>query len=108
MMPRAPRARYVLCLVALTACAAGLKGARPDARLAVVCAVPTARVYLDDRFVGVAGALARGLLIRSGARRIEVRAEGYFTAYRELAVAPGSDARLVVPLRVVPDGEPGS
>jgi hypothetical protein len=80
---------------------------RAEAALYLRCSAPLARVYLDDRFVGRAVELGRGLKVRSGARRVEVRADGYFTAYRDVMVARGGEARLEVRLRPVPDGEPG-
>jgi hypothetical protein len=80
---------------------------RADAALYLACPTPLARVYLDDHFVGRAADLARGLKVRSGARRVEVRADGHFTAYRDVTVPRGSQVRLDVRLRAVPEGEPG-
>jgi hypothetical protein len=96
-----------LCTVACTVGCAGLKrAARPDARLAIVCSVPLARVYLDDRFVGLAGELG-ALPVVGGDRRVELRADGYFTAYRDVKVPPAGRARLEVELHPVPEGDPG-
>jgi len=81
---------------------------KPDASLFVECAVPTARVYLDDQFIGRASEVGgRPLAVRSGTLRVEVRADGYFTSYRDVPVAPGARERLLVDLRHVPPGEPG-
>lgn len=93
----------------VTGCApAGPSVRRSDASLTVACAVPGARVYLDDTFVGRASELSsRALRVPSGTRRVEVRADGYFTTYREVAVPPNGAARVEVPLRRVPDNEPG-
>lgn len=97
-----------LCVV-LAGCAPTAKVARkPDASLFVECAVATARVYLDDQFIGRASELGgRPLSVRSGTLRVEVRADGYFTAYRDVPVAPGARERLLVDLRRMPPGEPG-
>jgi hypothetical protein len=45
--------------------------------------------------------------VRSGELRVEVRADGYYTAYREVAVHPGERARVAVSLHAVPVGETG-
>ena len=88
---------------------------QPDAAIEVAvrcadstagCAIPEARVYVDDKFVGRAVELAgRTIGVRAGTRRVEVRADGWFTAYREVPVAPKGRARVEVPLDKVPDGE---
>ena len=99
----------LLCSLALGACAptqANLRKA--DAQLAILCPVAGARVYVDESFVGRASELERRALpVLSGTRRVEVRADGYFTAYREVTVPAGGRAQLVVALRKVPDNEPG-
>jgi hypothetical protein len=102
-------AALALCLLPLAGCAGATPNVRrPDATLTVVCPVGAARVYVDDAYVGRAAELAaRPAPVVSGTVRVEVRADGWFTAYRELGVAPGARARLEVPLRHVPDGEPG-
>jgi hypothetical protein len=92
---------------ALGGCATPSRARRPDARIAVDCTVGTARVYLDDRFLGLAGDLAQGVPVVSGARRLEVRAEGYFTVYRDVAVPPRGVARVAAPLHAIPEGDPG-
>jgi hypothetical protein len=92
----------------LAACApTGAVVRKPDARLALRCNVPEARVYVDDAFVGRAGELSgRTLPVVSGARRVELRADGFFTAYRDVDVAKGAQAALDVQLHKIPDGEP--
>ncbi|HUS65534.1 MAG TPA: PEGA domain-containing protein [Kofleriaceae bacterium] len=92
-----------------TGCATGGSAVRKaDAALMVACPVRDARVYLDDQFVGRAGELGgRTLSVPSGTRRVEVRADGYFTAYRDVPVAKGARERLEVALRPVPVGERG-
>ena len=49
---------------------------------------------------------ARALLVPSGARRVEVRADGWFTAYRDVAVPHAGRATVDVALRRVPETEP--
>jgi PEGA domain len=81
---------------------------KADAQLVVACPVDDARVYVDERFVGRAAELrARTIGVVHGTLRVEVRADGWFTAYRDVPVAPGARARVDVELRRVPEGEPG-
>lgn len=73
-----------------------------------LCPVAEARVYIDEQLIGHAGELsAHPLPVVAGPLRIEVRADGFFTAYRDLTVHPGESAHLDVELRRVPEGEPG-
>jgi hypothetical protein len=72
------------------------------------CPISDARIYIDERFVGRSGELAaRPVPVIAGPLRVEVRADGFFTAYRDAEVRPGESARLKVELRRVPEGEPG-
>jgi hypothetical protein len=92
----------------LTSCATTSQAPKTDAALMLSCNVGDARIYVDEVFVGRAVDLrGHGVAVRSGTRRVEVRADGYFTAYRDVPVAPGARAALDVSLRRVPDGEPG-
>ena len=89
------------------ACAPTRPIVRADGQLAIACNVPEARVYVDDVFRGRAAELAGGaLLVPSGPRRVEVRADGWFTAYRDVAVPHAGRARVDVALRRVPETEP--
>jgi hypothetical protein len=110
------RLRLAFALVVLSAGWGAVSGCAPartavrkaDAALMVACAVRDARVYVDDVFVGRAAELGgRTLGVPSGTRRVEVRADGYFTAYRDVPVAKGARERLEVALRPVPVGERG-
>lgn len=99
-----------LLVPALTAMACGAtQSARrpasaPAAFLLLECTMPGARVYVDDVFVGLARQLdARPLELAPGARRLEVRADGYFTIYRDLALLPGERHYERVRLRQMPD-----
>lgn len=92
----------------LAGCAHGPPVRRADAQLVISCPVDDARIYVDDEFVGRAVELrARTLAVVHGTLRIEVRADGWFTAYRDVPLAPGARGRLDVELHRVPDGEPG-
>jgi hypothetical protein len=102
--------RYIVAAALFSAaCAPTAKSVvRADAQLAIACNVPEARVYVDDVFRGRAAELAVGaLLVPSGARRVEVRADGWFTAYRDVVVPHAGRSRVEVALRRVPDTEPG-
>ncbi len=100
--------RYVLAAVLMSAaCAPTARVVRADAQLAIACNVPEARVYVDDVFRGRAIELAHGaLLVPSGARRVEVRADGWFTAYRDVVVPHAGRATVDLALRRVPETEP--
>lgn len=67
----------------------------------------TASVVLDERPLLVPrsdGEVALGL--PAGAHRVEVFAPGYFTAYRDVKLVPGSPVTLQVELRADPDAAP--
>jgi hypothetical protein len=109
MMRYSARRTAALLAAALfaAACAPTAKVVRPDAQLAVACNVPDARVYVDDVFRGRAAELrGQALLVPSGARRVEVRADGWFPAYRDVVVPHAGRAAVDVELRRVPDTEP--
>lgn len=102
--------RYLVAAALFSAACAhtGKPAVRLDGQLAVRCNVPDARVYVDDVFRGRAAELAVGaLMVPSGPRRVEVRADGWFTAYRDVAVPHAGRANVDVELRRVPETEPG-
>jgi hypothetical protein len=101
--------RYLIAAALFSAACAPTKSVvRADGQLAVACNVPEARVYVDDVFRGRAAELAVGaLVVPSGARRVEVRADGWFTAYRDVVVPHAGRARVDVALQRVPETEPG-
>jgi hypothetical protein len=100
--------KLVPLLLALGGCAATAATAlRPDAQLVIECPVADARVYIDEVLAGRAADLrGRAVQVPSGQRRVEVRADGYFTSYHEVTVAHGGRAAVAVELRHVPDNEP--
>ena len=105
-------ARATLAAVALAALAGGCATTsksvvKADGRLAVACNVPDARVYVDDVFRGRAAELrGAAMLVPSGPRRVEVRADGWFTAYRDVVVPHDGRAAVDVALHRVPETEP--
>jgi hypothetical protein len=97
-----------LAAVLLGGCAATRPSVRADAQLVVTTNVPDARIYVDDAFRGRAAELrGQALLVPSGTRRVELRADGWFTAYRDVAVPHAGRATVAVSLRPVPANEPG-
>jgi hypothetical protein len=107
MMRSAVAATLACCCFAAACAPTGKSVVRADGQLAVACNVPDARVYVDDVFRGRAIELSAGaLLVPSGARRVEVRADGWFTAYRDVVVPHAGRAAVAVALRKVPETEP--
>jgi hypothetical protein len=101
------RRLLVAAALVAAACAPATKAVRTDAQLAVACNVPDARVYVDEVFRGRAIELrGHALAVASGPRRVEVRADGWFTAYRDVVVPHASLASVDIALRRVPDTEP--
>jgi hypothetical protein len=98
-------------VVGVASCAHGGPAAptpKADAALTIDCSVDDARVYVDDRLLGRAAELrGRALPVPSGHHRVEVRGDGYFTAYRDATVARDGKGWLEVPLQKVPEGESG-
>ncbi|HXU72190.1 MAG TPA: hypothetical protein VN947_22830 [Polyangia bacterium] len=101
--------RYIVAAALFGAACAPTKSAvRTDGRLAIACNVPDARVYVDDVFRGRAAELVgAAVLVPSGSRRVEVRADGWFTAYRDVVVPHDGRAAVDVALRPVPETEHG-
>jgi hypothetical protein len=98
-----------LAAALLCGCAHTGAAVRPlNASVSIDCPVGDARVYINDRFCGRAAELARTAVpVAAGTLRVELRADGYFTAYRDLLVGSGAHERLHVDLRRVPTLEPG-
>lgn len=100
------RSLTLACLALVAGCATTGR-ARPDAQLAVACNVGDARIYLDEVFLGRAADLRGHVVkVRSGNRRVELRADGWFPAYRDVVVPHAGRADLRVDLRPVPPNEP--
>lgn len=90
-----------LVIVALAGCA----HSEPRGELLLRVTPADARVLLDDHDVGSGEMLHdRALRLRPGVRRVEVEADGYYGARREVTVTPQQRSTLTVDLRAVPDG----
>lgn len=73
----------------------------PDATLSVR-GPAGAQVFVDDRYAGPAAGAP--LSLRSGWHRVEVRADGCLSEYREVTLVPGARFALEVVLRPDLDG----
>lgn len=81
--------------------------ARPTGTLLLSVAPAGVTILLDDRPLPArSGDALLRVAVTSGAHRIELRAPGYFTAYRDVAVAAAGEQRLSVVLRPDPDAVP--
>ncbi len=82
---------------------------RPATGILILHATPPdARVLLDDRYIGSAGALStRPIRLNAGRRRLELSADGHYSARREAEVPPNGRLELSVELHPVPDGMRG-
>ena len=82
--------------------------AKPAGVVWLNLAPPSATVLLDEQPVAARiGAATLRIAVRPGAHRLELRAPGYFPAYRDLAIQSAGEVRLDVALRPDPDAEPG-
>jgi hypothetical protein len=62
--------------------------------------VPDATIWVDDVLIGTVTAWAReGRHIRAGFHRVEIRAPGYYSVFREIEQRDGGQASLEVMLR---------
>ena len=96
--------RYFIFLIACAGPGQSVKKA--DAVLVVQSNIPSASVYIDEDFSGRAADLGRGgIRVAHGNLRVEVRADGYFPAYKDVVVHSGETARVEVPLKAIPEGE---
>jgi hypothetical protein len=100
--------RLALLALALLA-AAGCPGARTGppgeggATLRVDCPVADAMVWVDDVAVGEVRELPRGVRMRAGEHRIEVRHDRYHTRYLMVTLRRGEERVLQVALAEVLD-----
>ena len=70
--------------VAAAAACGGSARTRPPSTAAILqvdCPVADAMLWIDDQAVGEVGEITRGVLVRPGAHRIEVRHDRYHTRY---------------------------
>jgi hypothetical protein len=96
--PRRRAWRFALLVGSLgLGCGATQKPA--DATLSVRCDDRAAQLYLDESYAGLAAATrTRPLGIAAGTHRLELRAEGKLSSYRELSVRRGEHATVEVEL----------
>ncbi|MGE0789302.1 MAG: hypothetical protein AB7S26_26750 [Sandaracinaceae bacterium] len=99
------RSIALLGVVCLGALAGGCAGARPPperAQVRFLLDPPTARVYVEDRFVGAARVLARRpRSFAPGPRQFTITAEGYFPHDVEVDL-PSGLTTIRLRLRPVP------
>ena len=82
----------------------------PDAQLILRVTPEEAEVYIDESYQGVASRWRDGTIpVRSGARRLELRAPGYFSERFDLQFAPNEALTLTLQLEPqleLPEEEP--
>jgi hypothetical protein len=95
--------RALVLALALTACAHGSGGVA----LRVDANVPEATVLVDDVLVGRAAewtaAAAQTRHVRAGFHRVEVRAPGYYSVYREIDERDGGSVVVKADLKPLLD-----
>jgi tetratricopeptide (TPR) repeat protein len=69
---------------------------KTPATIAVKTKLPGARLYVDDQLVGVTPLDITKLPVEPGARRVELRREGYVTAQKTLTLAERAEAEIVL------------
>ena len=97
----------VVLLLIVSGCASRSRGAQPpriiEGGLLVSCIPSDAEVIIDGRFVGVVSSVGgRPIPLPEGLHRVELRRDGYFSAYHEVRGVRGVRQRLQVELRQVP------
>lgn len=91
-----------LCFCVLAACGGTQRPKPPVAELRTLVEPPTARVQVDEQFVGAARVLAqRPAGLKPGVHRLTVEAPGYFPHDMELDLKPGV-TKVELKLRPVP------
>jgi hypothetical protein len=91
-----------LSLLACSACGATQKPKQPVAQLRTLVEPATARVEVDEQFVGAARVLAqRPARLSVGRHRVTIEAPGYFPHDLELDLAVGV-TKVEVKLRAIP------
>ncbi len=100
----------VLVVLALVGCAATKTQPAPK-KMGLLCvrgAPDDAQVYVNETLVAHAAALAaRPLPLPVGSYRVEVRADGFFTLYRDVELGPDKTQCVEAAMRRVPEGESG-
>jgi len=99
--------RFVPVVAMLLGCR-GAPRPLPEGALVLRVEGPAPLAYVDEQPVTLYPGRATRISVPGGLRRIEVRAPGHFTAYREAYVPPRGRVELTVPLRPDPDAEPSA
>ena len=99
-MTRTIRAAQAIALLSLWLVAASCAHAPVGVALQVEANVPDATIWVDDVLIGNVTEWARdGRHIRAGFHRVEIRAPGYYSVYREVEQADGGHASVNATLR---------
>lgn len=93
--------RVLVIAAALVATACGPKGNATEPTttkglIKLTSNVREAEVYVDGRLIGRVGSLRGGVLMKPGVHRIELRHEGYFSAYAELEVGTAEKREMAL------------
>lgn len=106
--PASASRRLALALLLVAGCKSA-PPAKPAGVLWLNLKPPSATVLLDEQpVVARPGAVTLRIAVRPGAHRLELRAPGHFTAYRDLDIASAGEVRIDLALRPDPDAEPQS
>jgi hypothetical protein len=96
------RAARHIALLSLWLVASSCAHAPAGVALQVAANVPDAMIWVDGVLIGSVTAWARdGRHIRAGFHRVEIRAPGYYSVYREVEQADGGHASVSATLRPV-------
>jgi len=99
-MIRMIRAAHAITLLSLWLVAASCAHAPVGVALQVEANVSDATIWVDDVLIGKVTAWARdGRHIRAGFHRVEIRAPGYYSVYREVEQSEGGHASVNATLR---------
>jgi hypothetical protein len=85
-------------LVAAAGCAGAPRGAPTRDAVVVLRSNVDAQIFVDGRFVAPISAARAGVAMEPGPRRVELRREGYFSRYLELALRPAERRVIELPL----------
>ncbi|QDG51517.1 PEGA domain-containing protein [Persicimonas caeni] len=67
----------------------------------------TTRVFIDSKYMGIVkGWVQQTVPVEAGARRVELRAEGYITRRFDVELEPGEEVTLQVNMERTLDDEP--
>ncbi len=70
----------------------------PDGVVKITCNVPSAEVWVDERYVAEVSSLIDGIAVSPGNHRLEIRHDDYHTFYTEIDVTPRGQGHVVANL----------